>query len=126
MIILFIILTEPAPMGVLIVSDCDTTSIEVLWANPNNPNVIQYIVSLVRLDGATEVMQTIPVGMTTTPVYRLTGLIPGREYHISVAFAGTDTVLTAIQSTRKCNRVINKCDVHVILAWCTYDIQIYM
>ena len=103
-------------MGVLVVSDCDTTSIEILWANPNNPDVSQYIVSLVRLDGTTEVLQTIPVGMTTTPVYRLMGLVPGQEYHIAVAFAGTDTVLTAIQNTRKCNPIINiLCGVHGVI-----------
>ncbi len=95
----------PAPENVLVIRDYDTTSITILWRKPDNPNVQQYIVSLLLLDGMNDVVNTIPlVDSVLTPVYTLINLIPGREYHISVAFAGagiTYDVLTAIQKTSK-------------------------
>ncbi|XP_072046440.1 tenascin-R-like [Amphiura filiformis] len=118
--------TLPAAEGVLIISDCTTTTIEILWAKPNDPDVQQYIVSLLRLDGSTAIVQTIPVGTTPTPVYTIgdipgQALIPGREYHISVAFAGTTTVLTAIQRTKPTQpgtlRVIESTSSSIEVSW---------
>ena len=101
--------TEPAPEGVLVVSEYDETSITILWANPNNPDVSQFIVRLLQLDGSTMPIQTIVAGNMPTPLYRVVNLIPGREYHISVAFSGTGVVLSTIQRTSK-SKNKNNCE----------------
>ena len=97
----FQFLPDPIPPSEILVSDVQTTQLELLWDASPGQSVERYTVSFINSNGDKVFVTTVLADDSSSVRVRLTDLFPGRQYSIVVDTVPESEERRTVQRTSK-------------------------